>query len=151
LIKVKDSSGNSYFSKKDISGESKFSFTTHSFSDYSTCFTNVLESGSPSTETYSVIEIDMDLTSEHLNTRTAVESQKLKPIELELRNLETVLEYMTVEMTGLRERESQMRNTNESTNSRVKWFNLFSISVLICSGVWQVFYLKKFFKSKKII
>ncbi|RLN36580.1 hypothetical protein BBJ28_00021817, partial [Nothophytophthora sp. Chile5] len=51
----------------------------------------------------------------------------------------------------MREREAAMRDTNESTNSRVLWFSFFSIVVLLGMGVWQVLYLKKFFKSKKLI
>jgi hypothetical protein len=50
-----------------------------------------------------------------------------------------------------REREVQMRDTNESTNLRVKWMSFLSIVVLLSLGAWQVYHLKGFFQDKKMI
>lgn len=41
--------------------------------------------------------------------------------------------------------------TTESTNSRVLYFSLFSLCCLIGLATWQVLYLRKFFKAKKLI
>ena len=65
--------------------------------------------------------------------------------------MEDTVDEIHREMLYMREREAMMRNTNESTNARVLWFSFFSIVVLLGMGVWQVLYLKKFFKSKKLI
>jgi len=40
---------------------------------------------------------------------------------------------------------------SESTNSRVLYFSVFSMLCLIGLATWQVLYLRKFFKSKKLI
>ncbi|KAJ8575896.1 hypothetical protein ON010_g3320 [Phytophthora cinnamomi] len=77
--------------------------------------------------------------------------EHLMPVEKELRKMEDTVDEIHREMLYMREREATMRNTNESTNSRVLWFSFFSIVVLLGMGVWQVMYLKKFFKSKKLI
>lgn len=55
------------------------------------------------------------------------------------------------EMTYMREREMQMRNLNEVTNSRVAWFGI--LSLVVCLGVagWQATYLKGYFERKKIL
>lgn len=45
----------------------------------------------------------------------------------------------------------QMRDTNESTNSRVLYFSIFSMCCLLGLATWQVLYLRKYFKSKKLI
>ena len=44
-----------------------------------------------------------------------------------------------------------MRDTNESTNSRVLYFSIFSMCCLLGLATWQVLYLRKYFKSKKLI
>ena len=51
----------------------------------------------------------------------------------------------------MKQREEEMRDTNESTNSRVLYFSIFSMCCLIGLATWQVLYLRKFFKSKKLI
>ena len=51
----------------------------------------------------------------------------------------------------MRQREEEMRDTNESTNSRVLYFSIFSMLCLLGLATWQVLYLRKYFKSKKLI
>lgn len=43
-------------------------------------------------------------------------------------------------------RERTHRNTAESTNSRVKWWNLFVIGVVIGESIFQVWWLRRFFE-----
>jgi p24 family protein beta-1 len=43
-------------------------------------------------------------------------------------------------------RERTHRNTAESTNARVKWWSLFQIMILIAEGVFQVWWIKRFFE-----
>ena len=40
---------------------------------------------------------------------------------------------------------------SESTNTRVLYFSIFSMCCLIGLATWQVFYLRRFFKAKKLI
>merc|ERR1712142_1125181 len=47
--------------------------------------------------------------------------------------------------------EEEMRDTNESTNSRVLWLSVASMLCLMALATWQVYYLRNFFKSKKLI
>lgn len=46
---------------------------------------------------------------------------------------------------------SNSKALTESTNTRVLFFSIFSMFILVLLGTWQIFYLKKFFKSKKMI
>lgn len=39
----------------------------------------------------------------------------------------------------------------ESTNTRVLYFSVFSMSCLVVLAIWQIFYLRRFFKAKKLI
>lgn len=43
-------------------------------------------------------------------------------------------------------RERVHRNTAESTNARVKWWSMFQLAVLIGEGIFQVWWLKRFFE-----
>ncbi len=54
-------------------------------------------------------------------------------------------------MDFLRTREMKLRDTNESTNERVKWFALGTMGMLVALGVWQVAYLRAYFRSKHLI
>ncbi|CAG9326261.1 unnamed protein product [Blepharisma stoltei] len=55
------------------------------------------------------------------------------------------------ELQNVREREEEMRGTNETIHSRVVAYSIFTIIFLIALALIQVLYLKRFFKSKKMI
>lgn len=50
-------------------------------------------------------------------------------------------------MEYLRTREQKLRDTNESTNERVKWFAFSIMATLVGLGAWQVVYLRAYFRS----
>lgn len=50
------------------------------------------------------------------------------------------------EMEYLRAREQTLRDTNESTNERVKWFAFGTMGMLVGLGAWQVVYLRAYFR-----
>ena len=76
---------------------------------------------------------------------------QLKPLELELTKLEDLSSSIVQDFEYMKQREQEMRDTNESTNNRVFYLSLFSMSCLAALALWQILYLKKFFKSKKLI
>jgi p24 family protein delta-1 len=55
------------------------------------------------------------------------------------------------EMDDLRGREQKLRDTNESTNTRVKWFGFGTTFLLIALWAWQIMYLRAYFRSKHLI
>jgi len=79
------------------------------------------------------------------------DANKLKPLEIELKRLEDLSESIVQDFAHMRQREEEMRDTNESTNSRVLYFSIFSMCCLLGLATWQVLYLRKYFKSKKLI
>lgn len=78
-------------------------------------------------------------------------AEKLKPTEVELRQIEYLTDEVQRELEYLKVRETRLRDTNESTNRRVKSFSIIVILALISFGVWQTIYLRAYFKSKHII
>lgn len=72
-------------------------------------------------------------------------------MEAELRRISESAKEVVEEMDYLRTREMKLRDTNESTNERVKWFSLGTMGVLVALGGWQVVYLRAYFRSKHLI
>lgn len=70
----------------------------------------------------------------------------MKPLEVELRRIEEVVGEIVTEMDYLRTREQKLRDTNESTNERVKWFAFGTMGMLVGLGAWQIVYLRAYFR-----
>ncbi len=98
--------------------------------------------------------------------------EQLKPLELELRKLEDLSESVVIDFARMKEIEQAHRDTNgwschvclgavvavvavlmhaESTNDRILMFSVISMVALFVLAIWQVVYLKKFFRQKKLI
>ena len=97
------------------------------------------------------VELDIDIGADAKDWSAIQAGEKLKPIEAELRRIEEVVGEIVGEMDYLRGREQKLRDTNESTNERVKWFALSTMGVLVGLGAWQVVYLRSYFRSKHLI
>lgn len=67
-------------------------------------------------------------------------------METDLRRIEEMVAEIVNEMEYLRAREQKLRDTNESTNERVKWFAFGTMGMLVGLGVWQVVYLRAYFR-----
>jgi hypothetical protein len=63
-----------------------------------------------------------------------------------LRRIEEVVGEIVSEMDYLRSREMRLRDTNESTNERVKWFAFMTMAILVSLGAWQIVYLRAYFR-----
>ncbi|RMZ91346.1 hypothetical protein DV736_g1425, partial [Chaetothyriales sp. CBS 134916] len=72
------------------------------------------------------------------------------PLEAEVRKLSELLSQVKDEQAYIVVRERTHRNTAESTNSRVKWWSIFQLGVLVGEGVFQVWWLKRFFEVKRV-
>jgi len=81
----------------------------------------------------------------------AEEESPSDPLEREVRTLGELLNQVKDEQEYIVLRERVHRNTAESTNSRVKWWSIFQLFVLIGNCVFQVFYLKRFFEVKRVV
>lgn len=68
------------------------------------------------------------------------------PLEAEVRKMSELLERVKDEQAYIVVRERTHRNTAESTNSRVKWWNIFVIGVVIGESIFQVWWLRRFFE-----
>ncbi|RHZ43932.1 hypothetical protein Glove_801g10 [Diversispora epigaea] len=133
-VEVTDNSDahNKYGQKRDLDEETRIAFTTHADADISICFINTLDAQFQANPQYHrTIDLDVDVGAEAIDYNQLVKSEKLKPMEAELRKLEQVVQEIVDEMEYLRSREARMRDTNESTNERVQWFSLGTVFIFI--------------------
>ena len=73
--------------------------------------------------------------------------QLLTPVcFITVKELTDLLQQVKDEQSYIIVRERTHRNTAESTNARVKWWSIFQLGVLIGEGIFQVWWLKRFFE-----
>jgi hypothetical protein len=63
-----------------------------------------------------------------------------------VRALSELLAQVKDEQSYILVRERTHRNTAESTNARVKWWSLFQLMILVAEGIFQVWWIKRFFE-----
>lgn len=63
--------------------------------------------------------------------------------------LSMLVKQVKDEQTYIVMREQMHRNTAESTNARVKWWSIFQMAVLVAEGIFQVWWLKRFFEVRR--
>lgn len=145
---VRDSKGHILANKQDIT-KGKFTFSTENYDMFEICFTSRV----PAYQRGVMQEVS-------LNIKTGIEAKtyeglgevaKLKPLELDLKMLEDLSSSIVGDFADMKVRAEEMRNTNESTSKRVHWFSMLSICCLFGLSVWQILYLRRYFKAKKLI
>ncbi|XP_050522757.1 transmembrane emp24 domain-containing protein bai-like [Daktulosphaira vitifoliae] len=145
---VRDSKGHILANKQDIT-KGKFTFSTENYDMFEICFTSRV----PGYQRGVLHEVSLDIKTgiEAKQYEGLGEVAKLKPLELDLKILEDLSSSIVNDFSDMKHRVEEMRNTNESTSKRVHWFSMFSIFCLIGLSVWQILYLRRYFKAKKLI
>lgn len=92
------------------------------------------------------VELDIDIGADAKDWAAIQATEKLKPVEAELRRVEEAIAEVVSEMEYLRLREQKLRDTNESTNSRVKYFGVGTTWLLVGLWAWQILYLRAYFR-----
>ena len=73
------------------------------------------------------------------------------PVEKQLDDSEHLLKDIAAEMDAALLREERLRDNSESGRDRVEFFGAVSMGVLLLTALWQIFYLRRFFRSKKLL
>jgi hypothetical protein len=146
-----------------VVGEQRMAFTSHADASFDVCFENNFSGSRQSRPVFSLfhtddfsakgvqhtfrhIELDIDIGADAKDWSAVQATEKLKPVETELRHIEEMVAEIVAEMDYLRGREQKLRDTNESTNTRVKWFAFGTMGMLVALGAWQVIYLRAYFR-----
>ena len=142
-IQVKGPDGAILFSEVNRI-EGVFELTTNEGGQYDICFSNMaLED--------QVIMVEIKTGMEAQDYSQLAKSENLDLMDLSIRKVLDSVKNIKEELLYFKDRESAMRDTNESTNARVLWFSMGSVFILVSLGIWQIFYLKRFFRAKKLI
>jgi len=151
LIRVWDFTGAEVW-RTENGVEGTFAFTTEHPGEISICFLDNPKPGA-SVPAYSKRQVTFALKTgvEAKDYTSIAKKDDLKPLELEMLKLEDVVEELNADFRYFKNREGDHRVTNESTNSRVLWLSLFSVTTLVALGVFQIYYLKRYFQQKKLI
>ncbi|XP_068314129.1 transmembrane emp24 domain-containing protein p24delta3-like [Pyrus communis] len=128
--------------------DGQFAFTTQESGTYQACFSvdgNKREGSSVS------VSLDWKIGIAAQDWDSVARKEKIEGVELELRKLEQVVEAVHAHLLYLKNREVDMRNLSERTNSRVAWFSMMSLGLCIGVSSMQLWHLKRFFHKKKLI
>ncbi|KAI3386918.1 hypothetical protein SNEBB_004266 [Seison nebaliae] len=130
-IKIVDSKTHTLYSKDDAV-DGKFSFTTSENDFYDICFYTQIPQGihNPHSTFNSEVSIVVRHGVEAKNYEEIAVAGKLKPLEIEMRRLEDLSEEIVNDYAYMKQREEEMRDTNESTGNRLFYFSIFSMSTL---------------------
>ena len=124
--------------------EGKYTFNARIAGIHKFCFSNKMSTLTAKTVSFTISVGDV------LDPNLA-KLEHLDPIEKSIMRLSEGLTSIQTEQNYLRTRERVHRDTSESTNSRVLWWSIFEVFVLVAMSVWQVYYLKRFFEIKRQI
>ena len=129
--------------KKKHAQLGKFAFTAEETGSHHICFSN---NGRDDTR----IAFDIKVGVAAKDYSEVAKKEHLEPLQVELKRLEDSAREIHEEQLYMRRREEEMRDTNESTNSRLKWFSTSTIVVVSILGGWQIVYLRSYFRAKNL-
>nr|XP_046268258.1 transmembrane emp24 domain-containing protein 10-like [Scatophagus argus] len=135
---------------KNNATKGKFSFTADNQDQYYICFYSRSPVGSGSVPDQ-LVKLNMKQDVEAKNYKEIEKVEKLTPLEAKLRRIERLSQSIADGYVYMKKRGKEMQQTNASTNTRVLYLSIISMSSLSALAVWQALYLRRFFKAKKLI
>ncbi|KAG6989911.1 hypothetical protein G7Y79_00061g092980 [Physcia stellaris] len=137
---VLDPSGKNFIHERGVSS-GDHSFDAHQDGKFEYCFSN---------EHWSATSKEVSFNVHGIVYVPEAESPS-DPLEVEVKQLSELLNQVKDEQSYIVIRERTHRNTAESTNGRVKWWSIFQLGVLLGEGIFQVWWLKRFFEVKRVV
>lgn len=125
--------------------QAKHSFVTTNSGEYNLCVIN-----QSNFEVYVSLSIKIGI-SNNKDLNNLLKKADLKESELKLLKIQESLKRIRQESIYIRQRETDMRGTNETIYSRITGYSIITILILCVIGILQSLYLKNFFKSKKLV
>ncbi|WVQ77195.1 hypothetical protein IAR50_006878 [Cryptococcus sp. DSM 104548] len=136
---VMDPNGN-VINKQDRKPQGSFSIQVDRAGRFTYCFSNEFSTMSSKTLSFNVHgQLFMG------------DDEQIAPVEQEIRDLSAGLQLVKDEQAYLVVRERVHRNTCESTNSRVKYWAIAQIGIVLAVCAWNVHYLKSWFEVKRVL
>ncbi|KAM7533221.1 hypothetical protein Aperf_G00000126774 [Anoplocephala perfoliata] len=146
-VEIKDPDGKVVLSRV-YSSEGKFVITSQTAGEHSICL-----STSASSWSKSLLRITLDIAvGEHaMDYKEIASKEKLNDIQLRIRQLLDQVAMLSKDQDFQRAREEYFRRLSESINSRVTWWAIIQVILLILTGFFQMRNLRSFFLAKKLV
>ncbi|XP_015078682.1 transmembrane emp24 domain-containing protein p24delta3-like [Solanum pennellii] len=126
----------------------KFGFTTTEPGNYMACF--FMNSQAPNGESVH-IGLDWKTGIAAKDWDSIARKEKIQDIELVLMKFQAWVQASHEKIVYLEKREEEMSEVSERTNAVVALFSGMSLSLCILAAATQIWYLKRFFRKKKLI
>lgn len=150
-VTITDSKGHVAFNRENVDGKGKFAVTSDSTDFYELCFAySSSPSSAPLHLTAREVAVDWKVGAEAKDYST-IDPDKLNSVERELARIEDLTNSIIVDFAYLKKREQEMRDTNDSTSTRLFYQTIASVIILLVLTTWQVLYLRTFFRARKLI
>ncbi|KAL3751579.1 hypothetical protein ACJRO7_012416 [Eucalyptus globulus] len=145
-VRVTSPHGNNYHQSENVES-GQFAFTVAEAGDYTACF------WAPDHNPQATMTVDFDWRTGMATKDWSNVAKKgqVDGMELELKKLYETIDSIHNEMFYLREREEEMQELNQATNTKMAWLSCLSLFVCLSVAGLQLWHLKTFFEKKKII
>lgn len=149
-LTITDSKGHVALNRENIDGKGKFAVSSDSADFYDLCFRYIVRPGSNVEPTPREVSVDYKVGAE-AKSYDSIDNGKLSEMEKDLNRIDDLVLAIITDFAQMKKREKQMRDTNDSTNTRVFYQSVTSVIILMVLATWQVLYLRTFFRAKKLI
>ncbi|XP_054648003.1 transmembrane emp24 domain-containing protein 11 [Dunckerocampus dactyliophorus] len=129
----------------------KFSFTAHMSGQHFLCFQTNSTRFSVFAGERLKLHLDVQIGEHTMNPQADRTKDNLETLENGLQHLIDQMVYITKQQDYQMEKEEMFRQISEDTNSKVLWWAVVQIFILLSVGFWQMKRLKDFFIAKKLV
>mmetsp|Transcript_26413 Transcript_26413/g.73804 ORF Transcript_26413/g.73804 Transcript_26413/m.73804 type:complete len:214 (+) Transcript_26413:35-676(+) len=142
-IHVTDSDGNTLWQTND-GRDASFGFRTEKMGVVSLCFTET--SGSTP-----LINFEVFSGAQSIDYEDIAKKEHLEPLQLLLREVTDTLRDVNSQYKHLIRRGDRHEMTADSTHNLLGWTGFITIGIVILLGLFQILYLRMFFKKKNVL
>ena len=140
-IAIDGPDGAQLFTKRELHGH--FAVTAQHAGLHRVCLTNNASAARAATVNLkTALEVDHD---------TVAKKEHVEAIEAELDRMKKMAVHVYEEMLYMRTRSDQQHATNASTRGRLLWVEVVMMLAVLVMGLWQIRYLREYFRQKKVI
>jgi len=119
---------------------------------YQLCFHNHNKENHPIDILYDVVILsEYNDNKKYNNKRRQIQKEHFTPLENKLEHCIYTAKSILDELHYMEKRELRMKQTSDSTNKRIVRFSYLSVALLCVVTYVQIYYLKGYFKKKKIL
>ncbi|KAL1561241.1 transmembrane emp24 domain-containing protein p24delta4-like [Salvia divinorum] len=146
-VKVSSPHGSTLYEKKK-SGYGQFAFTANEPGTYASCFT--VDNDDHTGNTVSVgLEWKIGVATKDWDS--VAKKEKIEGLDLEMKKLQDYVQAIKDNMIRLMSKDLGIRYASVQTNARVAHYSQASLGLCIVVSALQLWYLRRYFRKKKLI